>query len=138
MMWGRGWRASAAASMETDNEPIAVGVISVNRRMIPAHNGFLGVALPDPRNDTEAKILQVVVDSPAERAGLKVGDVVVAVDGRAMRTGLQLRTVLQNSRPGKEVKLGLMRGGGDGTQGGAGGPRRRRRRRRRPGRWRGK
>jgi len=106
--------ASAVASQDIDDEPIAVGVISVVRRTIPPHNGFLGVALTDagaPGSNTGAKVMQVVVESPAEKAGLKVDDVVVAIDGRPVRTNTQLRSALQNSRPGKEVTLGVMRDG---------------------------
>lgn len=50
-------------------------------------------------------------DSPAERAGLQPGDVVVSVDGVAMRTETQLRALLAGTAPGTPLALSLVRDG---------------------------
>ena len=49
--------------------------------------------------------------SPAERAGLVVGDVITALDGRPLRTGAALRAAVQGVTPGETYALTL-RGGG--------------------------
>lgn len=47
--------------------------------------------------------------SPAEIAGLKVGDVILAVDGRAIEQSTELPRVIGEGRPGNEVKLEIWR-----------------------------
>src|SRR5687767_9666649 len=68
------WVAAAGAS----DTPVAVGVVSVGRRKIPGRSGLIGVALSDA-DDVGAKVAQVVPESPAEKAGLLVDDVIVSV-----------------------------------------------------------
>lgn len=47
--------------------------------------------------------------SPAESAGLKVGDVILAVDGRLIEQSNELPRVIGEGRPGTEVKLEIWR-----------------------------
>lgn len=56
-----------------------------------------------------AQVTVVLPDSPAERAGIEVGDVVVAVNGRSLRDSNELRTLVGNLPPGARVKLDVMR-----------------------------
>ncbi|MFN3714083.1 MAG: DegQ family serine endoprotease [Alcanivoracaceae bacterium] len=56
-------------------------------------------------------ITQVVEDSAAEDAGLKAGDVVVAVDGRPVRRAADLRNKVGMSPVGDRITLTLMRDG---------------------------
>ncbi|MCI0342178.1 MAG: trypsin-like peptidase domain-containing protein [Planctomycetales bacterium] len=60
------------------------------------------------RPDTGEIVLEVAPGSAAERAGLSRGDVVVAVDGRPLRSGA-LRRTLAAKGPGAEVRLGIVR-----------------------------
>jgi regulator of sigma E protease len=48
-------------------------------------------------------------DSPAMKAGLKKGDVIVAVDGQSITTFIEL-TKLINQNPGKEITVEIKRG----------------------------
>jgi serine protease Do len=48
---------------------------------------------------------------PAERAGLKPGDIVVAIDGRNIKDGDDLVNEIAGRRPGSTVRLGYLREG---------------------------
>ena len=56
-----------------------------------------------------AVVAQVAEGSPAERAGLRPGDVVVAVDGRPVKSAAELRTAIGLMRVGKRVRLEVLR-----------------------------
>jgi 2-alkenal reductase len=50
-------------------------------------------------------------DSPVARAGLRVGDIITAVDGRPIGADTSLVNLLMEYQPGEEVILTLVRGG---------------------------
>ncbi|MCD6518554.1 MAG: PDZ domain-containing protein [Anaerolineae bacterium] len=52
-----------------------------------------------------ALITRVVEGSPAEEAGLRVGDVILEVDGHALRTQRDLARHIARCEPGDEVEL---------------------------------
>ena len=58
-----------------------------------------------------AEVNSVQEGSPAERAGLRVGDVVVAVDGRPVDDATELTATLAQRKPGDRVRLEVVRGG---------------------------
>lgn len=57
-----------------------------------------------------AMISEVVADSPAEAAGLEVGDLITAVDGTALDANHTLADLIGSYDPGDEVTLQLTRG----------------------------
>ena len=58
-----------------------------------------------------AVIAQVVKGSAADKAGLKVGDVVIAVNGKPIHSSAQLRNAVGLMRVGELVKLKIIRDG---------------------------
>ncbi|HEX3176486.1 MAG TPA: trypsin-like peptidase domain-containing protein [Methylomirabilota bacterium] len=74
----------------------------------------LGEALRT-RLGTEQRTAVIVVDvqpdSPAARAGLLIGDIVVAVGGAAVTEPLDLRAVLRPQQVGQAVVAAIVRGG---------------------------
>ncbi len=54
-------------------------------------------------------------DSPAERAGLKRGDVILSVDGQAIRTGDELVSIVSDMEIGKKLKVEYLRDGNRAT-----------------------
>jgi serine protease Do len=72
--------------------------------------GYLGVALEDGK-DRGAEVRDVVDDSPAARAGLKDGDVVVSFDGESVRSAAQLSRLVRETPAGRTVELAYLRGG---------------------------
>ena len=87
--------------------------------------GRIGVAFQDltpdlaqamsTARDTGAVIAKVEPGSPADRAGIKTGDLVVAANGVAVHSATQLRNVIGLTRIGDEVNLTLDRGGSERT-----------------------
>ncbi len=58
-----------------------------------------------------AIVMQVVEDSPAAKAGIKSGDVIISVDGTEIQSFHELRSRIATLGEGKTVKLGLYRDG---------------------------
>jgi len=56
-------------------------------------------------------ISSVVPGSPAERAGLKVGDTIFSVDGKSIKNGDELVSDIAGRKPGSKVSLGYYRNG---------------------------
>ena len=87
--------------------------------------GRIGVAIQDLTPDLEralgtrhtegALIARVEPGSPAQRAGLKSSDLVVAVDGASIRDASELRNRIGLARIGDTVELTIERGGADRT-----------------------
>ena len=59
---------------------------------------------------TGVEITEVLSNSPAEKAGLKVKDKIVAVDGLPVRSGRDLRIEVSLTKPGQSVMLSIERG----------------------------
>lgn len=84
--------------------------------------GYLGLDLvdltPELRRhfgaDEHAGILvgHVEQDSPAERAGIEVGDVIVAIDGKAVAGDWDLRRLIAPRKAGDVVTVEVVRDGG--------------------------
>lgn len=55
-------------------------------------------------------VKRVLADSPAERAGLRPFDIVLAIDGEAVRTAHRLLQRIARMRPGDTVTLSVLRG----------------------------
>jgi serine protease Do len=58
-----------------------------------------------------ALVAAVVEDGPAERAGLKMGDVIVSLDGESLDDPKDLPRMVANTRAGTEVELEVLRNG---------------------------
>ncbi|MCS7080331.1 MAG: PDZ domain-containing protein [Chloracidobacterium sp.] len=54
-------------------------------------------------------LVKVVEGSPADRAGLKRGDVVVSINGQAVVNGEHFRDLLRKQTPGQAMTLGVVR-----------------------------
>jgi len=51
----------------------------------------------------------VFANSPAAKAGLKVGDVITSLNGERIRNASELREKLMTNREAKDLKLGVLR-----------------------------
>jgi len=79
--------------------------------------GYLGVSTGEnpSSNDPGALITQVVAGSPADKAGLKEGDVVYQVGDQQVRSYIELQAQVRQHRPGDKVDLKVHRNGSDVT-----------------------
>ena len=72
--------------------------------------GRLGISMEDVTGGEGAKIAEVQANSPAAKAGIKVGDVVTGLNGRPVRGAAELRARLGVVPVGETVELRVQRG----------------------------
>ena len=58
-----------------------------------------------------ALVSQVVEGSPAEKAGIRTGDVITSVNGQPVKSNSELRNTIGLRRVGDKVDIGLVRDG---------------------------
>ncbi|MBT7300329.1 MAG: PDZ domain-containing protein [Victivallales bacterium] len=80
----------------------------------PRGPGRIGIATRDHPKGQE--IIKIMEKSAAERAGLKVGDVVAAVEANPVRDARHLVGLVRTYPAGTTVRIGLQRGGMQKTQ----------------------
>ncbi len=109
---GAGFAIPARMVQATANQIIAHGKVE---------HGYLGISLNDVTPDNAAFfslktaegaiVAQVTPDSPASRAGLKQGDVVVQVNGQPVLNSSALQVAVSEVTPGTHISLGILRNG---------------------------
>jgi serine protease Do len=107
----------AAPGMSVD--PAAVGVLSVAARHVrprdlppptpPANAGYLGVQLEEDQGG--ARILRVMPNSAADKAGLKADDVVTHIADMPIIDSESMVNTIQHHKPGDVVAIKLRRKG---------------------------
>ena len=91
------WAFSASASLEG----IGLGVISATSRPIGREGGVMGVLLGETNSSSHGiEVLEVLPQAAGDRAGLKISDRIIRVDGRPVKNTGQINRVLQNKDPG--------------------------------------
>jgi serine protease Do/serine protease DegQ len=79
----------------------------VTQTLGPGDQDAVGV----PANTQGALVTQVQKGSAAEKAGLKINDVITSVNGRNVKSGGELRNSIGMLRVGDKVEIGLLRDG---------------------------
>jgi hypothetical protein len=69
--------------------------------------GCLGISYS--RDSSDTVVTGVVPNSPADRAGLRPGDVILSIDNEPLRQFQQLSTLTRERRPGDAIRLVLNR-----------------------------
>jgi serine protease Do len=94
-----------------------------NQLIGPTHKvtrGWIGIAFQPTVSSATARVYGfktgVLVSSvdpngPAEKAGLRTGDVITTIDGRSIKGGDDLVADISSRHPGASVKLGYLRAG---------------------------
>src|SRR5579863_3423279 len=99
-------------------------VVTVYNQLIgPEHRvsrGSIGIEFAAQENPAIARVYgvnhgvtisNVVAGTPAERAGLKVGDTIISVDGKPVKNGDELVSDIASRKPGSKIDLGFIRDG---------------------------
>jgi serine protease Do len=97
-------------------------VITVYNQLIgPDHRvsrGSIGIEFAPQENPAIARVYgvnngvtisNVVAGTPAETAGLKVGDTIISVDGKPVKNGEELVADIASRKPGAKIDLGYVR-----------------------------
>jgi serine protease Do len=94
-----------------------------NQLIGPEHRvarGSIGIQFNSVENPAIARVYgagtgitvaSVVAGSPADQAGLKVGDTITTVDGKKVTKGTELVADIASRKPGTKVELGFLRNG---------------------------
>jgi serine protease Do len=100
---------------------IAKPVVDSLIRTGKVEHAYMGVGISDitpdnakffqMKDNNGAVITQVEPDSPGAKAGLKIGDVVTAVDGQPVMDASQLQIAIGAKKPGTKVELSVLRDG---------------------------
>ncbi len=100
-------------------EPKMMGWVGKKGGFFPGDMPFLGVHLQKMnadlakyfgvKEDGGALILQIEEDSPAEKAGLKSGDVIVKIDDESVSDPKDVSDIIANKEKGDKVTLHVMR-----------------------------
>jgi S1-C subfamily serine protease len=83
------------------------GQIAKNGRVTSSNRAYLGVQIGDTGNGVY--VGAVTSGGPAGKAGIAAGDVIKSVNGQQTATSDDLRTVLAGLKPGKAVKVSILR-----------------------------
>jgi serine protease Do len=70
-------------------------------------DAYMGVRFP--RGSDELKVVEVYKDSPADKAGLAAGDVILAIDGTKLKDRLDLIEFMQKKKVGDEIVVLVQR-----------------------------
>jgi serine protease Do len=97
-------------------------IVQVYNQLIgPGHRvsrGSIGIEFAAQENPAIARVYgvnsgvtvsNVVSGSPADQAGLKVGDTIISVDGKPVKNGDDLVSDIAGRKPGSKANLGIMR-----------------------------
>lgn len=72
--------------------------------------GFLGLAT-ETRPEGGLKVGKVGRESPAEKAGIKTGDVILKLNGKPLKTREELQDILKEMAPGDKLSLEMLKAG---------------------------
>ena len=73
---------------------------------------FGGLGIEVGYEDGFVKVISPIDDTPAKRAGIKAGDLIIRLDGKSVK-GISLMEAVKMMRgkPGSEIELTILRGG---------------------------
>ena len=99
-----------AISASTELNEIRLGLFGGKARPIGREGGVMGVVLSDDNQSEKGiLVLEVIPQSAADRAGLKINDRILKIDHRSVRSKQQVNHLMQKKDPGDLVLLHINR-----------------------------
>ena len=100
---------------------LAKGIIDQLKAKGEVTRGWLGVGIQDLtpeladyyglKAEKGVLVTQVFEGDPADRAGIKVNDIILSVDGERVSTGRELSAMIANTPVGRKIKIDMIRDG---------------------------
>jgi S1-C subfamily serine protease len=87
------------------------GQLVKNGKVVNSHRAYLGIQAGDT-GGAGVYVGKVLPGSPAAKAGITAGDVILAIAGKPTATAAELSAVLAGLRPGKKVPVALVKQNG--------------------------
>lgn len=103
----------AFTKVEDASLGLRLGTLSARRRTIPGRGAALGIQMAPYEGEHAVRIVAVGSESPAETAGIKPDDLLVAVEGQPVLGIRSVEGVIGQCQPGQPVKLRIRRGRGE-------------------------
>jgi serine protease Do len=104
-----GYFMTPAAAQQRDRTPPVLGGWNL---ALEGPGSSIGVTVRDQTGDAAGVVIDDVREgTPATRAGLQKGDVVVEFDGERPRSAQQFTRLVRETAPGRSVKMTVVRGG---------------------------
>jgi membrane-associated protease RseP (regulator of RpoE activity) len=105
----------------TDNiEGIDFDALHLDGELLGGKRAFLGVSVVDltpelrehygTEKDSGVLVASLEDNGPAEKAGVKVGDIITAIDGNDIASSFQIRKALRDKKTGDSVRIDVLRG----------------------------
>jgi hypothetical protein len=99
------------------NRPVTSAPLNENPKASPqsgSGNGAIGIKFPqaNPQSNTESTLVisTVIEAGPADKAGLKPGDIIISVDGKEIVSDSEFISTIRTKEIGSKVKVDFMRG----------------------------
>ncbi|RYD05067.1 hypothetical protein N752_10875 [Desulforamulus aquiferis] len=109
---GIGFAIPTSTVKEVLNELIEKGSVSRPWLGVQIHPVTADIANFLGYNSTEGAVIRAVVqDGPAQRAGLKEGDIITAIDGEKISNPEELISTIQKKKVGVQVEADVFRNG---------------------------
>lgn len=94
-----------------DGEVESVGVASVEARSLrDGDKAYLGVMMDFEKGEKGVPLKKIMPGSAAAKAGLREGDIILAVDREDLSGAMEMRTLLQRLEPGSNITVTYQRG----------------------------
>ena len=94
-----------------DGSVESLGVVSVESRSLrDMDKAYLGVMMDPVKEQEGIALREIMPGSAAAKAGLRAGDIILAVDKEDMTGLMEMKTLLQRLQPGSEIIVSFKRG----------------------------
>jgi len=106
---GVGFAIPSATARKVYNSIVSVGTVRRGAIGVTFRNENNPVLLRSFGADHGVVVSSVEPDSPADHAGLKLGDVIVSAEGMPIKTGDELVAIVSDTELGKKIRIEYMR-----------------------------